>query len=224
MTSGPDRPKGSHAVTVDHRQAPHLVCGRRALDLLRAVVGVDGDGLAPGRFPAGRPVGDSHAGHPADRTGTRSLALITGASGGIGHEPPRQSAEHCYDLVVNAEGERLEPAVRRLRETDARVRPVRAGLRTREGAGGLLAAVGGLTVDLAALDAGGGRGGAFVDTDPAGDQAVIDPDITATVRPAKPLLCAMVTCGGGRIASTSSVASTVPGPFQPVRDAPTSPP
>ncbi|MGW4024325.1 hypothetical protein [Streptomyces sp. NPDC005009] len=62
-----------------------------------------------------------------------------------------------------------------------------------------------------------------MDTDLAGDQAVIDPDITATVRPAKPLLCAMVARGAGRIASTSSVASTVPGPFQPVRNASTSP-
>jgi hypothetical protein len=45
MTSVPDRPEGSHAVTVDHQQAPHLVCAHRAQDLLRAVDGADGDGL-----------------------------------------------------------------------------------------------------------------------------------------------------------------------------------
>ncbi|GAA2261616.1 hypothetical protein GCM10010415_25430 [Streptomyces atrovirens] len=90
--------------------------------------------------------------------------------------------------------------------------------------GGLLAAVGGLTADLAALDAGAGRGGAFVDADPAGDRAVIDPDITAAVRPVKPLPRAMVARGAGRIASTSSsVASTVPGPLPPVRNASTPP-
>ncbi|MFH8799261.1 SDR family NAD(P)-dependent oxidoreductase [Streptomyces sp. NPDC017936] len=152
-------------------------------------------------------------------TDTRPLALITGASGGIGYELARQFAEHGYDLVVNAEDERLESAARSLRETGARVRPVRADLRTREGVERLLAAVEGLTVDVAALNAGVGRGGAFVDTDPADDQDVIDLNITATVRLAKPLLRAMVARGAGRIAFTSSVASMMPGPFQPVYNA-----
>jgi short-subunit dehydrogenase len=152
-------------------------------------------------------------------TDTRPLALITGASSGIGYELARQFAEHGYDLVVNAEDERLESAARSLRETGAEVHAVRADLRTGEGVQRLLAALEGTAVDVAALNAGVGRGGAFVDTDPADDQAVIDLNITATVRLAKPLLRAMVARGSGRIAFTSSIASTMPGPFQPVYNA-----
>ncbi|MFD5453361.1 SDR family NAD(P)-dependent oxidoreductase [Streptomyces sp. NPDC003470] len=150
---------------------------------------------------------------------TRPLALITGASSGIGLELARQFALHGYDLVVNAEDERLESAARGLREAGVEVRAVRADLRTAEGRYLLLDALDGLTVDVAALNAGVGRGGAFVDTDLADDQEVIDLNVTATVRLAKPLLRAMVTRGVGRIAFTSSVASTMPGSFQPVYNA-----
>src|SRR5690606_37662481 len=115
-------------------------------------------------------------------TETRPLALITGASSGIGRELARQFAQHGYDLVVNAEDEALDPAARELRDTGAEVRAVRADLRTGEGRFMLLDALDGLTVDVAVLNAGVGRGGAFVDTDLADDQEVIDLNVTATVR------------------------------------------
>ncbi|GGT24034.1 SDR family NAD(P)-dependent oxidoreductase [Streptomyces griseoviridis] len=67
-------------------------------------------------------------------TDTRPLALITGASGGIGQAPARQFAEHGHDLVVNAEDQRPRTAARDLRGTGARAGAVRADLRTAEGA------------------------------------------------------------------------------------------
>ncbi|MFF9486287.1 SDR family NAD(P)-dependent oxidoreductase [Streptomyces sp. NPDC014676] len=164
--------------------------------------------------PAGRPVGDSPVGHQADRTGTRSLALITGASGGIGYELARQFTGHGHDLVVDAEDERLESAARRLRETDARVRPVRADLRTREGVEGPLAAVGGLTVGLAALDAGVGRGlrGHRLRRRPGRHRSGHHRD-----RPAKPLPHAVVARGAGGSGIGSAGRSTSPAAWRRAR-------
>ncbi|WP_437025600.1 SDR family NAD(P)-dependent oxidoreductase [Streptomyces sp. enrichment culture] len=154
------------------------------------------------------------------RPDTRPLALITGASSGIGRELAREFARHGYDLVVNAEDEALESVAEEVRTTaGAEVRAVRADLRSGEGRFRLLDALDGLTVDVAVLNAGVGQGGAFVDTDLADDQEVIDLNVTATVRLAKPLLRGMVVRGEGRLALTSSVASAMPGSFQPVYNA-----
>ncbi|MFF8596931.1 SDR family NAD(P)-dependent oxidoreductase [Streptomyces sp. NPDC015220] len=150
---------------------------------------------------------------------SRPLALVTGASGGIGYELARQFAEHGYDLLVNAEDDRLDHAAQRLRETGAEVRAVRADLGDPAGVDHLVAATTGLEVDVAVLNAGVGRGGAFVDTDLADDLCVIDLNVTSTVRLAKPLLRDMAARGAGSLVFTSSVAAAMPGPFQSVYNA-----
>lgn len=47
-------------------------------------------------------------------TETRPLALVTGASSGIGFELARQFAEHGFDLVIAAEDEAINRAARDL--------------------------------------------------------------------------------------------------------------
>ncbi|MDH6223428.1 SDR family NAD(P)-dependent oxidoreductase [Streptomyces sp. MJP52] len=156
---------------------------------------------------------------PGEPGSRRPVALVTGASRGIGFELARQFAEHGYDLLINAEDEALEDAARRLRETGADVRTVRADLRDPEEVTRVAAAAAEFAVDVAALNAGVGRGGAFADTDPADDREVIDLNVTSTVLLAKPLLRGMLERGEGRLLFTSSIASLSPGSFQSVYNA-----
>src|SRR5262249_57665860 len=58
---------------------------------------------------------------------TRPLALVTGASSGIGFELARVFAENGFDLVINAEAE-LDDAKRELENEVANVETVRADL------------------------------------------------------------------------------------------------
>ena len=154
-------------------------------------------------------------------TENRPLAVVTGASSGIGRELAKQFAAHDFDLVINAEDDAIADVGAELEATGVDVRTVRADLRTAEGVETLYAAVTavGRPVSAAALNAGVGRGGAFLDTDLDDEIEIIDLNITSTVRLAKRLLRDMAARNEGRVLITSSIASTMPGSFQAVYNA-----
>jgi short-subunit dehydrogenase len=137
-------------------------------------------------------------------TDSRPLALVTGASSGIGHELARQFADNGFDLVVNAEDAGLAPAAQQLRDSAATVHEVQADLRCADGIDALWAAVGatGRPLPAAALNAGVGQGGAFVGTDIADEQEIIDTNVSSTVRLAKLVLRDMNERGAGRVLFT----------------------
>ncbi|MEU0412002.1 SDR family NAD(P)-dependent oxidoreductase [Streptomyces griseorubiginosus] len=152
----------------------------------------------------------------------KPLALVTGASAGIGYELARQLAERGWDLVINAEdGARLEHAARQIRAAGAQVHVVRADLRDHDRTEHLMAQVRavGKPLDVAVLNAGVGRGGAFLDTDLADELEIIDLNVRSTVHLAKRVLRDMAARDEGRILITSSIASTTPGSFQAVYNA-----
>jgi short-subunit dehydrogenase len=151
----------------------------------------------------------------------RPLAVVTGASSGIGRELAKQFAAHGFDLVINAEDDGLDLVGADLTSAGVDVRTVRADLRTAEGVETLYSAVTatGRPVSAAALNAGVGRGGAFLDTDLDDELEIIDVNITSTVRLAKRLLRDMAALDEGRVLITSSIASTMPGSFQAVYNA-----
>ena len=151
----------------------------------------------------------------------RNLALVTGASSGIGLELARQFATHDFDVVVTAEDAELTTAAIELRDTGATVHEVRTDLRTSDGVEHLWREVSALgrPLDAAALNAGVGRGGAFLDIDLADERDIIDLNITSTVHLAKLVLRDMTARGAGRLLITSSIASTMPGSFQAVYNA-----
>ncbi|GAA2880533.1 SDR family NAD(P)-dependent oxidoreductase [Pseudonocardia halophobica] len=154
---------------------------------------------------------------------TRELALVTGASSGIGLELARELARRGYDLVVTAEDAALETAAGKIREagdgTD--VTTVHADLRRREGVEEVWAAVGqtGRPLAVAALNAGLGLGGPFVENDLDAEQDIIDVNVTSTVRLSKHVLRDMEARHAGRVLITSSIASQMPGTYQAVYNA-----
>ncbi|MEU7005593.1 SDR family NAD(P)-dependent oxidoreductase [Streptomyces sp. NPDC046332] len=149
------------------------------------------------------------------------LALVTGASRGIGLELARQFVQHGFDVVITAEDEAIDSAAEELRRYGRKVHAVRVDLADPHGVDLLMSEVQGMRrgVAAAALNAGVGQGGGFLDTDLADEQQVIDLNITSTVHLAKRLLPSMVAQGAGRLLITSSIASTMPGSFHSVYNA-----
>jgi uncharacterized protein len=146
---------------------------------------------------------------------TRPLAVVTGASSGIGYELAKQFAEHDFDLIVAAEDDAITTAAAEL-GADA----VQVDLGTPEGVEELYARFGGRPVDALALNAGIGAGGAFAtDTDLHQELQLVDLNCRSTVHLAKLVVRDMVARDSGRILFTSSIASTMPGSFQAVYNA-----
>lgn len=148
----------------------------------------------------------------------KPLAVVTGASSGIGLELARQFVDNGFDLIVNSEDHGIEQAAAELRMTGAEVQPVLADLTSYEGVERLYAAIAstGRPVAAAALNAGIGQGGRFVDNDLDDEMKVIDLNVKSTVHLAKRLLRDMVERNEGRVLITSSIASTMPGSFHAV--------
>jgi short-subunit dehydrogenase len=124
---------------------------------------------------------------------TRSFALVTGASSGIGRDLAKQFAQHGFDLIIAAP-EGVEELWRRVTES-------------------------GRSLDAAALNAGVGAGGAFVEIDLETQLNIVDLNCRSTVHLAYLVRRDMVGRNRGRLLFTSSIASTMPGSFQAVYNA-----
>lgn len=155
---------------------------------------------------------------PATLTAPRPLALVTGASSGIGLELAQQLGAQGFDLVIAAEDAGIQIAAEGLRDTGAAVVAVQVDLRLPAGVDELWTATRGTGRDVAvaAVNAGVGVGGPFLDTDVEDEVALVDLNVSSTVRLTKLVLRDMTARGTGRVLLTSSVVSTMPGSFQAV--------
>ncbi len=151
-------------------------------------------------------------------TTERPLALVTGASSGIGYELARQFAQHGFDVVVTAEDAELDTAAESLKEYGGQVIPVRADLTRYDEVERLwtAAVAAGRPLDAVAVNAGVGVGGAFRETSLEAELKLVELNVTSSVHLAKRAVAAMTTRGKGKILFTSSVAALTPGPFEAV--------
>ena len=200
-----------------------LVVAGGALAALLATVLLTRRSAEPGLRPRSHPVG-GYVIAMTETTGVASkpLALVTGASSGIGLELARQFADHGFDLMVNAEDAGLAAAAAAAaRRGGATVHEVQADLRDRRRRRRRSGRRSGHRPPAGRRRAQRRRraGRRLLDTDIADEQEIIDPNISSTVRLAKLVLRDMVGRGEGRVLFTSSIASTMPGTFQAVYNA-----
>lgn len=146
----------------------------------------------------------------------RPLAVVTGASTGIGYELAKCCAADGYDLIIAADEPEIETAAETLRASGAWVQPVQADLGTPDGVDTLVAAIGDRPVDALLANAGRGLGHAFLDQDFDEIAAVIGVNVTGTIALIQQVGRGMRDRNKGRILITGSIAGHMPGSFQAV--------
>jgi short-subunit dehydrogenase len=145
----------------------------------------------------------------------RPLAVVTGASSGIGYHLAMCAAEHGYDLVVAADTP-LADAVLDFQTLGATVQAVQCDLATTEGVLHLLQAIGEREVEALMANAGHGLSGSFLAQDFGDVLHVINTNITGTLHLLQQVGRGMVARGRGRILVTGSIAGFQPGSFHAV--------
>jgi len=146
---------------------------------------------------------------------TSHLAVVTGASSGIGRALARRFAEHGHDVVIAAEDEAITTVADELAARHGvTVTPVRADLSTAEGVQQLYDdATARGPIEVLALNAGIGVGGRFAETALEDHLRLVDLNVRSTVHLAHLIVRDMVERGHGRVLVTSSIAATGPGPY-----------
>jgi len=146
------------------------------------------------------------------------LALVTGASSGIGYELAVELAKRGYDLVVASAGERLGPAAENLRSYGHRVTEENADLARTAGVEQLWREVQALgePLEVACINAGVGLGGLFWETDLEKEIKMVNLNCTGAVHLSKYVVRDMVGRNAGKILFTSSIAGEMVAPREAV--------
>lgn len=160
---------------------------------------------------------------------TRPLAVVTGASSGIGYQFARCCAEKGYDLVICADEPEIEQAAAALRQLGAAVEALQADLATQEGVEALYRAARGQgggqgdgqgrAIDVLLANAGRGLGGAFLEQDFAEVRRVVETNVTGTLLLLQKVGRDMQARRRGRILVTGSIAGYMPGTYLAVYNA-----
>ncbi|OJU26250.1 MAG: oxidoreductase [Nitrobacter sp. 62-13] len=144
------------------------------------------------------------------------LAIVTGASTGIGLELARCCTERGFRLLIAADEPAIADAAAELRAGGAEVEAIEADLATEAGVDKLYTAAEGRPVGALLANAGIGLGRAFLDQDYAKARRVIDTNIVGTTYLIHRIGNDMRRRNAGRILITGSIAGFIPGSFQAV--------
>jgi short-subunit dehydrogenase len=149
-------------------------------------------------------------------TNTRRLAIVTGASTGIGYELAKCCAEHGFDLLVAADEPLINQTAQDFRQFGVMADAVEADLAALEGVDKLYAAAHQRPVDALLANAGIGLGHAFLDQNFDEVRHVIDTNITGTIYLIQKVGRDMRRRGHGRILIAGSIAGFMPGTYSAV--------
>lgn len=145
------------------------------------------------------------------------LAVVTGASSGIGFSLAQVFAENGFDVIIGAETG-IDAAASQLQSSGTTIIPVTADLATFDGCVSFWKAVEatGRKVDAVAINAGIGVGGLFAETDLQKEVNLVRLNCESTVHIAKYAVKKMTAQGEGRILITSSIAGEMVAPKEAV--------
>jgi short-subunit dehydrogenase len=146
----------------------------------------------------------------------RPLAVVTGASSGIGKELAQLCVEHGFDLVIAADDPAIEAAAQQFRAQGAAVDALEVDLASTDGVDRLYDLINGRPVDALLANAGHGLGKGFLDQDFDAVRHVIDTNITGTIYLIQKVGRDMRTRNAGRILIVGSIAGFMPGTYQAV--------
>ena len=149
-----------------------------------------------------------------DPVGAKPLAVVTGASTGIGFELARCCLDAGFDLVIVADEAEIHRAASNLAREAATIEAIEADLATERGRHDLFALIGSRRVDALFANAGIGLGEAFLDQDFANVTQLLRTNIEGTLGVIHKVAHDMRARHNGRILITGSIAAYVPGPFQ----------
>lgn len=147
------------------------------------------------------------------------LAVVTGASSGIGLELARCAAEDGCDLVICANEAQIEDAARDLRQYGGQVEVVQTDLSTEEGVLALWHQIGAREVDYLMANAGLTLGHAFTDQEWPRIRELLGLNILGTTLLLHRALPRMQARREGRVLVTGSIAGFIPGSYQAVYNA-----
>jgi short-subunit dehydrogenase len=146
----------------------------------------------------------------------RPLAVITGASSGIGYELAHLFAKDGYDLIIAADRPEIHQSAQHFRSHGVHVDAIETDLSTTEGVDKLYSAIHGMPVSALCANAGQGLGHAFLDQDFAAVKKVVDTNITGTIYLIQKIGRQMRARNAGKILITGSIAGFMPGTYQAV--------